>query len=160
MAGPTKTSSGLTSAQVLAIIAAAVGANQLVAEDGAGGITGVDAYTDSDARSAVNGRSALTIGGSGDSLTATTDYGTASVWTASPSGNITITTDLEDGQSGWLVLTPDSGKTVTIAQSGLTFTPATNSDAIGAISGDGSTTWIISMTRVNTIVDYVLATRS
>lgn len=149
-------------AGAVAAVAAAAGANKIPKENGAGGLTGVaetDIYADADAVAALAGTSALTISGSDDSLTASTSFGSAAVWTASPTGNITITTDLIDGQAGELALTPASGKTVTLSQSGMTFTVVNDGTAVGDISGDGSTVYVIVMNRVGSVIEYSVATR-
>lgn len=110
------------------------------------------------------GVGALTISGTGDSLTASTNFATTAAsakgtWTGSPSGDITITTDLADGQTGELVLTPGSGKAVALSQSSITFTVINAGTAYGDISGDGSTVYVITMHRVGTVVEYSVGTR-
>ena len=174
---PVKSGSGFigethsTTAEVSAAISSATadlvdgdGAVSAVAADIAGGGS---TQTAVDARVVVGrpeGVGALTISGTGDSLTASTNFATTAAsakgtWTGSPSGDITITTDLADGQTGELVLTPGSGKAVALSQSSITFTVINAGTAYGDISGDGSTVYVITMHRVGTVVEYSVGTR-
>jgi hypothetical protein len=152
---------GYVDADAVAAVAAAVGSGELLTEDGAGGLTGVTFQSEADTAGLAQGTAALSVSGTGDSLTASTDFTTDNIWTASPAGNITITTDLLDGQTGQVRLIHAATKVVTaFSQSGMTFEPSGNSDTLATISGqDGSLEHVYTLTRRDTIIEYTISTR-
>lgn len=110
------------------------------------------------------GSSALSVSGSGDALTASTTFtGTSDpgdkINTADASaltGNITVTTDVPDGQTRALKVIPATGKTVSLAQTGMTFAPTANSTLLAALTADGTTESMIVLTRTGSAIDYTI----
>lgn len=103
---------------------------------------------------------ALTISGSGDSLTASPDWSAATILTASPAGNIAIdVVGCPDGASRWLRLTPANVKTVTLSTSTGTLVRLGGVDS-NPIIGDGTTTTVVSIARMDTVYAVTITLES
>ena len=93
---------------------------------------------------------ALTVSGTGDSLTAAPTWSAATILTASPAGNIAIdVAGCPDGASRWLWLTPANTKTVTISTTTGTIARAEGADT-NPFTGDGTVKTIVSVARQGT----------
>lgn len=105
---------------------------------------------------AVQASAALTISGTGDSLTAAPTWAAATILTASPAGNITIdVAGCPDGASRWLRLTPANAKTVTISATGGTVTRLGGADT-NPFTGDGTAVTVVAVARIGTIYDVTI----
>lgn len=103
---------------------------------------------------------ALTVTGSGDSLTAAPTWSTASILTGSPAGNIAIdVAGCPDGASRWLRLIPASTKTVTFSATGGTIGKLGGADT-NPITADGTTAYVVMVARVGTVYDLTVTTEA
>lgn len=94
---------------------------------------------------------ALSVSGSGDSLTAAPTWSDASILTATPAGNIAIdVAGCPDGGTRALRLTPANTKTVTLSATGGTIERQGGLD-LNPITGDGTSTWTVYITRAGTV---------
>jgi hypothetical protein len=105
------------------------------------------------------GTAALTVSGTGDSLTAAPTWATATILTADATalaGNCAIdVASCPDGASRWLRLTPASAKTVTISATGGSIKRLGGLDT-NPITGDGTVVSIVSIARIGTIYEITI----
>jgi hypothetical protein len=105
------------------------------------------------------GTAALTVSGTGDSLTAAPTWATATILTADATalaGDCAIdVAGCPDGTSRWLRLTPASTKTVTISATGGTVKKLGGLDT-NPFAGDGSTVTVVSIARIGTVYDVTI----